>query len=62
MKTFRNEVIDECINKIIELERPQCSDHTPYRGACVSCGSIWNPDVLPDPDDVVEELEKLKQT
>jgi hypothetical protein len=24
---------------------PNCSDHTPYRGACVTCGRHDNPDV-----------------
>ncbi len=60
MKT-RNEVIDECITKIEELVRPECLDHTPYRGACVSCGSSFNDDILPEPDIVIEELTKLKK-
>jgi len=27
---------------------PNCSDHTPYWGACVSCGRYDNPIVMPD--------------
>ena len=57
----RNDIIDECIKKIESLVKPRCNDHTPYYGACVSCGSVSNPEELPDPDDVIEALEKLKK-
>ncbi len=56
----RNKIIDECINKIKGFIRPTCNDHTPFRGACVSCGSVSNPDIIYDTDTVIEELEKLK--
>lgn len=58
----RNEVIDECVNKIKGLIRPHCDDHTPFRGACVSCGSYYTWDELPDLETVIETLENLKET
>lgn len=57
---MRNEIIDECIAKIKSLVKPHCSDHTPYYGACVTCGYTLNWDELPDPNDVIEALEDLK--
>ncbi len=57
----RNDIIDECINTVKSLIHDNCSDHTPYRGACVSCGRVDNPDVLPDPDTVIKKLESLKE-
>jgi len=57
----RNDTIDLCIKEVESLIQPRCSDHTPYRGACVSCGSVSNPDVLPDPDTVIEALKALKR-
>jgi hypothetical protein len=39
----------EAIIKNIELEditQPNCDDHTPYWGACVTCGRIDNPDII----------------
>ena len=30
----------------IEQYAPNCDDHTPYWGACVSCGRYNNPNVL----------------
>lgn len=60
MGTERKQAIDDCINKIKSLIRPHCHDHTPYRGACVTCGQIHNADELPDPNTVLKELEKLK--
>jgi hypothetical protein len=56
----RNKIIDECINEIKKLIKPHCGDHTPYYGACVSCGDMQNWDELPSPDDVIEALEDLK--
>lgn len=57
----RNVLIDEIISKITQLTFRHCSDHTPYRGACVTCGNVSNWDVLPDPEDVINELEQMKQ-
>ena len=57
----RNKIIDECINTVKSLIKETCDDHTPYCGACVSCGSLYNEDTLGDPEDVIEELEKLKK-
>lgn len=31
---------------IKDIKVPNCDDHTPYWGACVSCGRYDNPDVL----------------
>ena len=58
----RSKIIEECINKIKEMIKPHCSDHTPYCGACISCGQYHNFDELPEPDDVIEALEELKTT
>ncbi len=57
----RNDIIDECIKKIKELIHDNCSDHTPFRGACIDCGRVDNPEILPDPDIVIEALENLKK-
>ena len=48
-----------CIDAVRSMARPNCSDHTPYRGACVTCGRSDNPMVLPSPDEVVARLEAL---
>jgi len=58
---MRNEIIDECITKIKSLIKPYCSDHTPYWGPCVTCGNYTNSLVLPDLDDIIEELKTLKR-
>lgn len=60
MNVKRNDVIDECISKIKSLIKPRCDDHTPYQGACVTCGEYYNDDVLPEPSDIIESLEQLK--
>ena len=56
----RNKIIDESINVIIGLSTPYCHDHTPYCGNCVTCGNITNYNILPELDEVVESLNKLK--
>lgn len=56
----RNKIIEECIIKIKEMIRPNCDDHTPFRGVCSSCGRHNNPDVIPDIDDLLESLNKMK--
>jgi len=55
-----NQIIDACINKVKSLIKDKCEDHTPYQGACGSCGSLYNYKVLPSPDTVIEALEELK--
>jgi hypothetical protein len=56
----RNEAIDECINALKSKVTNNCDDHTPYYGACISCGRHDNPDVLPDPVSIFKILESLK--
>ena len=56
----RNKIIDECIDKIKSMVKPHCHDHTPYCGACVTCGGTHNWDELPDPEDVIKALQELK--
>lgn len=56
----KDEIINECISEIEKLIKPNCDDHTPYCGACVSCGCYSNHDVL-DPDDAISALEDLKE-
>lgn len=56
----RNKIIDDCI-KVVEAHiQPNCDDHTPYYGECVSCGRYDNPDVVDDTDDLLDDLNKLK--
>ena len=57
----KNEAVDQCIGLIKTLARESCHDHTPFRGPCVTCGSYDNYDTLPDPEEVIEELESLKK-
>jgi len=59
MKTQKSITVDDCIKLIKSLTKPNCNDHTPYCGACVSCGEMNNYDVL-DPDEVLAKLNKLK--
>jgi hypothetical protein len=40
--------------------KPNCHDHTPFYGPCVTCGQSDNYDKLPDPEYVIEQLEELK--
>ena len=61
MEEYATQQIDECISVVKGLIRPECSDHTPYYGACTSCGSTMNYDVLPDPEDVIKALQDLKE-
>lgn len=56
----RNLVIDECTEVVRNLITDNCEDHTPFRGACVSCGRHDNFEVLPRPEIVIEKLESLK--
>lgn len=55
----REEIINECIDKVRSLIKDNCDDHTPYRGACVTCGKHDNPDILPDPEEVIRALKEL---
>lgn len=55
----REKIIQECIDALNKIITPNCHDHTPYRGPCLSCGQYDNPDVL-DPEEAIQELELLK--
>lgn len=41
-------VIDKCAEEveINPIYEPNCDDHTPYWGKCISCGRYDNPDIL----------------
>ena len=57
----RNKIIDECVEIVKKHITENCDDHTPYRGACVSCGQHSNPELIKEPYDLLEELEELKK-
>jgi hypothetical protein len=47
--------LEEASKHIISV--PRCDDHTPYRGACVTCGSYDNPYILVgDEDDLKKAI------
>ncbi len=48
IKEIIEAVIDKCAVEAEskDVKVPACDDHTPYRGACVSCGRYDNPDVI----------------
>lgn len=52
--------IDDAIKLIKGLTKPNCDDHTPYCGTCVTCGEWSNDDVL-DPEEVLAKLNELKK-
>ena len=56
----KNEVIEQCIKIVKSHIEENCDDHTPFWGACVSCGRSDNFDLIKYPEDLIEELEKLK--
>lgn len=53
-------IIDKCIKVVERHIKPNCTDHTPYYGACVTCGRSDNPDVIDDIDELLADLQKLK--
>lgn len=53
--------IQQAIDLIDQLIQPNCDNHTPFRGSCVSCGQVSNPDIL-DPDKTIKELQNLRDT
>lgn len=57
----KNQLIDHCI-KIIKLHiEENCDDHTfPCYSACISCGRSDNFDLIKNPEDLITELEQLK--
>jgi hypothetical protein len=48
IKEIVEAVVDKCAVEAEskDVKVPACDDHTPYRGACVSCGRYDNPDVI----------------
>ena len=61
MKTEdKNTIIEECIKVVKRHVNSNCDDHTPYYGACVSCGRHDNPDIVDDIDDLLDDLNNLK--
>jgi hypothetical protein len=48
----------KCIQEIRSEIRPNCEDHTPFRGACMSCGEYSNYNVLPMPESLIAILER----
>ena len=61
MKEVWNTAVDECSKIIDNHTKNNCSNHTPYWGACGSCGVINNYEVLSSPADVKESIEQVKQ-
>lgn len=61
-KQIIDKTIERCINIVKSHIRENCDNHTPYQGACSDCGSCSNPDLIKYPDELVEELENLKNT
>ena len=63
------QLLEEYTDRIVknaetkEVYAPSCDDHTPYRGACVSCGSYSNPDILVgsevDKESITSQLPKF---
>lgn len=51
--------VQDAIKLVESLIHDNCDDHTPFYGACVTCGRVENFDVLPDPDIVIEKLKNL---
>jgi len=56
-----NSTIDLCINTTKKLIFLNCRDHAPFRGCCGNCGRYTNYEILPDPEVVIHNLEKLKK-
>jgi len=57
-KNAKNDAINKCLEIIKNSIRENCSDHTPYRGACVTCGRHDNFELISNPDDLIKEIEK----
>jgi len=55
----KREVTDEEIISIVKsFIVNSCSNHTPYRGACVTCGKMKSYKLIRDPDKLVEKLRQ----
>lgn len=61
MKAYASQAIDRCAEKMDDIEIPNCDDHTPYRGACVTCGLYDNPNVMPSEKVVKQSILNVKQ-
>lgn len=55
--------IDKCAKEANskDVTSPNCSDHTPYWGACVTCGRIDNPDVITGSEVDKQSILQVKQ-
>ncbi len=56
-------ILEKVANKAqtTALYRPNCDDHTPYWGACISCGRTDNPDVIDGSIIDKESITNLEQ-
>jgi hypothetical protein len=65
LKEFTKELVDvvieNCEKVITESTKDNCNDHTPYWGACCTCGRMENYDVLDTPDNVKESIKDIKE-
>lgn len=55
--------IDKCAKEANskDVTSPNCSDHTPYWGACVTCGRIDNPNVITGSEVDKQSILQVKQ-
>lgn len=67
MRAAIKEIVEAVVDKCAEEARtkdiisPSCNDHTPYWGACVSCGRIDNPDIITESEIDKESILQIKQ-
>lgn len=56
-----NKALDDAIENLNKYTHENCSDHTPYCGACVSCGEMSNYELISEPEDCKQSILKLKK-
>jgi len=63
IKEIVEAVIDKCAEEAEtkDLTRPNCDDHTPYRGPCISCSNYHNPDIIIGSTINKESILKVKE-
>jgi hypothetical protein len=55
VEEFRKQVIE----KVKKNVKPNCSDHTPFWGSCVTCGRTDNPRAAADNHYLAETIEEM---
>lgn len=63
IKEIVEQVIEKCTEEAEakDLMAPNCDDHTPYWGACISCGKYDNPDIVIGSEVDKESILNVKQ-